>query len=194
VLDGKDHPTKYGITWAFTQTGPNKWKWTRKRDGKVIAVSNWTVSEDGQTFSSSRENMRPDGSTSHENLKFKRTAGKSGLAGTWEGTELKMTSPATLEIERWQGDGFSFLDPVYKERTDFRLDGKDYTPKGPLVPKGTTMSGKKIDDRNLELTYKLKGKTTETDRWELSADGKTLTATLTFPGQSKSAIAVYDRE
>ena len=99
-----------------------------------------------------------------------------------------------LEIEKWQGDGYSFLDPVYKERTDFKLDGKDYIPKGPLVAEGTTMSGKKIDDRNLELTYKLKGKTTETDRWELSADGKTLTATLTFPSQSKPAVEVYDRE
>ena len=29
-FDGKDHPTKYGNTWAITQTGPNKWKWTRK--------------------------------------------------------------------------------------------------------------------------------------------------------------------
>jgi hypothetical protein len=194
VPDGKDHPTKYGNTWAFTQTGPNKWKWTRKRDGKVIAVSNWTVSEDGQTFSSSRESMRPDGSTSHEELKFKRTAGTSGLAGTWESTEVKMTSPATLEIEKWQGNGYSFLDPVYKEHMDFKLDGKDYIPKGPLIAEGTTMSGKKIDDRNLELTYKLKGKTTETDRWELSADGKTLTATVTFPGQSKPEVDVYDRE
>lgn len=194
VLDGKDHPTKYGSTWAFSQTGPNKWKWTRKQDGKVIAVSNWTVSADGQNFSSSRESMRPDGSTSHEELKFKRTAGTSGLAGTWESTEVKMTSPATLEIEKWQGDGYSFLDPVYKERTDFRLDGKDYSPQGPLVAKGTTMSGKKIDDRNLKLIYKLNGKTTQTDRWELSADGKRLSATLTFPGQSKSEIAVYDRE
>ena len=194
VLDGKDHPTKYGITWAFSQTGPNKWKWTRKRDGKVIAVSNWTVSEDGQTFSSSRESMRPDGSTSHEELKFKRTVGTSGLAGTWESTEIKMTSPATLEIEKWQGDGYSFLDPAYKERTDFRLDGKEYTPKGPLVAKGTTVSAKRIDAHNIELTYRLKGKTTETDHCELSADGKSLTATLTFPGQSKSEIDVYDRE
>ena len=39
-----------------------------------------------------------------------------------------------------------------------------------------------------------RSQTTETDRWELSADGKTLTATLTSPGQSKSTIEVYDRE
>jgi hypothetical protein len=193
-LDGNDHLTKYGNTWAITKTGPNKWKWTRKRDGKIIAVSNWTVSEDGQTFSSSRESMRPDGSTSHEELKFKRTAGTSGLAGTWETTEVKMTSPATLEIEKWQGDGYSFLDPAYKERADFKLDGKDYIPKGPLVAKGTTVSAKQIDDHNIELTYKVKDKTTLTERYDLSTEGKMLTVTRTFSGQSKSEIDVYQRE
>jgi hypothetical protein len=193
-LDGKDYPTKYGNTWAITQTGPNKWKWTRKRDGKVIAISNWTVSEDGQTFASSRASMRPDGSTSHEELKLKRTAGTSGLAGTWESTEIKMTSPATLEIENWQGDGYSFLDPAYKERTEFKLDGKDYTPKGPLVAKGTTVSGKRIDDHKFELTFKLKGNNISTERYELSADGNTLTDTVSLPGQNKSEVDVYNRE
>jgi hypothetical protein len=193
-LDGKDHPTKYGNTWAISKTGPNKWKWTRKRDGKVIAVSDWTVSEDGQTFSSSRKSMRPDGSTSREELKFIRTAGTSGLAGTWESTEVKMTSPTILEIEKWQGDGYSFLDAAYKERTDFRLSGKDYIPKGPLVAKGTAVSAKQIDDHNIELTYKLKGKTTSTERYELSTDGKMLTATVTYAGVSKPEVQVYDRQ
>ena len=193
-FDGKDHPTKYGNTWAITQTGPNKWKWTRKRDGKVIAVSEWTVSEDGQIFSSSRESMRPDGSTSHEELKFKRTDGSSGLVGNWETTEVKMTSPATVEIAKWQGDGYSFLDPAYKERANFKLDGKDYTPTGPRVAKGTTVTSKKIDDHTMELTYKLKGKTTQTERWELSPDGKTLTQTITFAGVNKPEVDVYDRQ
>jgi hypothetical protein len=192
-LDGKDHPTKYGNTWAIAKTGPNKWKWTQKRDGKIISVSNWTISEDG-IFNSHRESMRPDGSTSHVEVTFKRTAGTSGLAGTWESTEFKMNPPATLEIEKWQVDGYSLLDPAYKEREDFKLDGKDYTPKGPRVPKGTTVSGKAIDAHKMELTYKLKGKTTETDSWELSEDGKTLTETLNFSGVSKPELDVYERQ
>jgi hypothetical protein len=46
----------------------------------------------------------------------------------------------------------------------------------------------------MELSYKLKGKTTQTERYELSADGKMLTQTTTYPGVSKSEIGVYDRE
>jgi hypothetical protein len=193
-LDGKDHLTKYGNTWAIAKTGPNKWKWTRKRDGKVITTATWTVSEDEQTFIDSSDSMRPDGSTSHEESRMKRTAGTSGLVGTWESVEVKITSPTTLEIEKWQGEGYSFLSPAYKERVDFKLDGKDYTPKGPRVAKGETMSAKRLDDHNIELTYKLKGKTISTESYEVSADGKTLTDILSFPGQSKSETDVYDRQ
>lgn len=46
----------------------------------------------------------------------------------------------------------------------------------------------------MELTYKLKGKTTETDSWELSADGKTLTNTVTYAGLDKPEIDVYGRQ
>ena len=57
-----------------------------------------------------------------------------------------------------------------------------------------TVTASRIDDHNIELTYKLKGKTTETDKWELSVDGKTLTQTVTYPGVSKPEADVYDRK
>jgi len=46
----------------------------------------------------------------------------------------------------------------------------------------------------MELTYNLKGKTIETDKYEVSADGKILTQTVTYPGVSKPEIDIYDRE
>jgi hypothetical protein len=193
-LDGKGHLTKYGETWSIKPTGPSNWESTTKRDGKVTDKSMWSISADGQTFTSHEESMRPDGSTGRTELVFKRTGGTSGLAGSWESTSLKVLSPTGMQVAKWQGDGYSRINPAYKERLDFKLDGKDYTPSGPRVPKGTTVSAKKIDDRNLAMTYKLKGKTTETDKWELSADGKTLTQTVTYPGVSKPEVDVYDRE
>jgi hypothetical protein len=193
-VDGKDHPTKYGSTWAVTKKGPNTWTWTRKRDGKVTDQSTWTVSDDEQTFTSMSEDKRPDGSTSHDEIKLKRTAGSSGLAGTWESTEVKVGLPTTIEIAKWQGDGYLMSNPAYKERAEFKLDGKDYADKGPRVANGTTISGKQIDDHNIELTYKLKSKARETDRWVLSADGRTLTDTVSYPGQSKQEVDVFDRQ
>ena len=56
------------------------------------------------------------------------------------------------------------------------------------------LAAKKAGDHSMELIYKLKGKTTETDKYEVSADGKTLTQTVTYAGVSKPEVDVYDRE
>jgi hypothetical protein len=194
TLDGKGHVTKYGDTWSIKTTGPSSWESTVKRDGKVTSKAKWVISEDGQTFTSTDENMRPDGSTGKSEATLKRTGGASGLAGSWESTSVKVLSPTSIEITKWEKDGYSRISPAFKERLNFKLDGKDYTPTGPRVAKGTTVSAKKGDDQTMELTYKLKGKTTETDKWEVSADGKTLTQTVTYSGVSKPEVDVYNRE
>jgi hypothetical protein len=194
TLDGKGHVTKFGDTWSIKATGPSSWESTNMRDGKVTNKSKWSISEDGQTFTSTDEDMRPDGSTGRSEATLKRTAGTSGLAGSWESASVKVLSPTTIEFAKWQGDGYSRISPTYKERLDFKLDGKEYAPAGPRVAKGTTVSAKKIDDHSIELTYKLKGKTIETDKWELSADGKTLTQTVTYAGMSKPEVDVYQRQ
>jgi hypothetical protein len=193
-LDGKPNKTKYGNDWTVTKSGPNGWHWVTKRNGKTISDAMWTVSDDGATSVYVSTETRPDGSTSHDETKLRRTAGTSGLVGTWESTEIKIGAPYHIELAVWDKDGYSMKSPVYKGEADFKLDGKDYTPKGPRVAKGTTISGKKIDDRTMELTYKLNGKTTETDRWELSADGKTLTDTINYPGVDKQEVDVFERQ
>jgi hypothetical protein len=194
TLDGKGHVTKYGDTWSIKATGPSSWESVNKREGKVTAKSKWTISEDGQTFTTVDENMRPDGSTGRSESTLKRTGGNTGLAGTWESASVKIMTPISIEIAKWEGDGYSLVNPAYKQRLHFKLDGKDYKPTGPRVAEGTTVSASKSGDRNMELTYKLKDKTTETDRWELSDDGKTLTQTVNYSGVSKPEVDVFDRE
>ena len=174
TLDGKPHVTKYGDTWSVK--------------------SKWTVSADNQTFTSTDENMRPDGTTGKTEAIFKRTGGTTGLAGTWQTTSVKVLSPSSITIAKWQGDGYSRTSAVFKETLEFKLDGKEYAPKGPRVPPGMTVTAKKIDDHSMELTYALKGKAMETDKYEVSADGKTLTQTVTYSGVSKPEIDIYDRE
>jgi hypothetical protein len=194
TLDGKGTLTKYGNTWSIKATGPSGWESTTKRDGKVINKEKWTVSEDGQTFTSMAEDMRPDGSTGKSEAIFKRTGGTSGLAGSWESTSIKVMSPTTMELAKWQKDGYSMMNPTFKEHLNFKFDGKEHMPSGPRVAKGTSVTATKVDDHTMELTYKLKGKTTETDRWELAADGKALTDTVTYAGVSKPEVDVFDRE
>lgn len=194
TLDGKGHVTKYGDTWSIKTTGPNSWESTNERDGKVTNKSKWTVSADGQTFTSIDESMRPDGATARSEATLKRTGGTSGLVGAWESASVKVLSPTSIGIAKWQRDGYTRTNPAYKEILDFKLDGKESTPKGPRVPKGMTVTAKKTDDHSMELTYKLKGKTIETDKYEVSADGKILTQTVTYSGVSKPEIDIYDRK
>ena len=194
TLDGKGHVTKFGDTWSIKTTGPNSWESTNELDGKVTNKSKWTISADNQTFTSIDESMRPDGSTGRSEGTLKRTGGTSGLAGTWESTSVKVLSPTSMEIAKWKKDGYSLINPAYKQHLNFKIDGKEYTPTGPRVATGTTVTAEEVDKHSMELTYKLKGKTTETDRWELAADGKTLTDSIIYPGVSKQEVDVFDRE
>jgi len=194
TLDGKPHVTKYGDTWSIKTTGPSSWESTNELDGKVTTKSKWTVSADNQTFTSTDEITRPDGTTAKTEATFKRTGGTTGLAGTWQTTSVKVLSPNSITIAKWQGDGYTRTSPAFKETLDFKFDGKEYMPKGPRVPKGFTVTAKKSDANSMELTYKLNGKTTETDKYEVSADGKTLTQTVTYAGVNKPEIDVWNRE
>ena len=77
-----------------------------------------------------------------------------------------------------------------------KLDGNghpDLDPNG--GDKGTAYSGRRLNERSLEVTEKFKGKTTGTRQIKLSTDLKTLTVTLRLVGQSRpQSILVYDRE
>jgi hypothetical protein len=194
AIDGKEYPAKIGGTWSIKKEGPNSWKSVRSRDGKVISTATWTVSEDGQTLTQTTEGTRVDGSTFKTVLKSKRVAGTSGLAGTWESTDATISATVPFEIAAFEGDGLSFINPAGKRRLDLKFDGKDYPDKGPRVTEGSTASGKRIDQRTIEVSNKVKGKLVSTDRTELSEDGKTLTTTTSFPGVAKQQMFVYDRQ
>jgi hypothetical protein len=194
VADGTYQKTKFGDTWSVKQEGPNTWKSVTKRDGKVTSTSTWTISDGGNMFMARTEGTRPDGSNFTNEFKAKRISGKSGLAGTWESTELKLSSPSDWEIKPYGSDGLSFITPAEKEHLDLNFDGKDYADHGPRVAPGATSSGRRIDARTIELTDKLKGKVMDTNQMKVSEDGKRLTLTVHNAGVDKPQIVVYDRQ
>jgi hypothetical protein len=73
------------------------------------------------------------------------------------------------------------------------IDHRDLDQKG--SDKGTAYSGRRLNERTLEITEKSQGKITSTRQIELSPDLKTLTMTTRLVGQSKpQSIFVYTRE
>lgn len=195
VADGSDQPGLRGTTLAVTVEGPNTWKVVRKKAGRTLIIGIWTLSGDGQTLNDDYTEYPPDGSPSSTPYVYKRTAGSSGFTGTWD-SESEMVKPGIeLQIQPWEGDGLSFISPAAHATKSIKFDGNDYPDQGPKVDAGTTTSGRRVNERSLEITEKFQGQITDTRQIELSADHKTLTMTVRLEGQSRpQRIMVFDRE
>ncbi len=194
VADGTDQPGIFGTTVSITIEGPDTWKVVRKRDGRAVLTGIWRLSKDGKTLSDTFRANQPDGSTLSLDYVYERTSAGSGFGGTWESTSKKVNSVYEFEIQPYGGDGLSFLTPSEHETQDMRFDGKDYPDAGPDVPAGTVSSGRRVNERTLEMTDKIQGKVVTTRQIKVSADLKTLTTTVHPAGQSKPNILVFDRE
>lgn len=193
VIDGTDQPSHFGRTVAITQESPTVWKMVIKKDGKVISSMHHVLSDEGKTQTIEGTATKPDGTTSNFKVVEKRIGTGSGFAGTWESTDVKISSPDEWEIEPYGANGLTFNTPAYHDTLSINFDGKDYVEKGPNVAAGSTSSGKREDPNTLEITDKIKGEVMDHTRYEVSPDGRTLTLTIHETGQPNAVTIVYDK-
>lgn len=193
VADGTDQPGLFNTTLSVTVQAPDTWKVVRKGQGRVLLTGIWKLSQDGNTLRDAFTANQPDGSNVSLDYVYKRTAGTSGFPGTWESTSEKVNSAIELQIQPFE-DGLSFVNPAAQTTKKMKFDGKEYPDEGPNVPSGAVSSGRRLNERTLELTDKIKGKIRDTQQIKLSADGKTLTMTVQPVGQSKPNVLVFERE
>lgn len=207
IADGTDQPALNGTTLAVTVKGPNNWEVIRKFKGRMLLKAEWTLSADGKTLKDDFTQYLPDGftllsqpmpngSSIYMPLVYDRTAGTSGLLGTWDSDSAKASKSIELQIQQGESGGLSLRRSDEDAPKKFMLDGKDY-PEIDASGKetGATYSARRINDRNFEVTYKSKTEITGTLRVELSADLKTLTVTDHPAGQVRpKSTLVFDRE
>jgi hypothetical protein len=130
-----------------------------------------------------------------QRLVYQRTAGSSGFLGTWHTESEEFESVVELQIQPYGGDGLSINDPEAQMISNMKFDGNDYPNIGPNVPPGYMSSGRRVNERRLEIAHTYKGKTFDTQRIELSPDLKTLTLSRLAAGETKpKEILVFDRE
>lgn len=195
IADGSDQPGLRGTTLSITVKGPNNWEVIRKMKGRTLLTGYWTLSEDGKTLNDAYTEYAPDGSTSSLPYVYERTAGSSGFPGTWDSESEKAKSGIELQIQPYEGDGLSFNSPDAEMAKKMKFDGTDYPDLDPSVAPGSASSGRRLNERSLEITDKFKGKITGTRQIELSTDLRTLTMTVRLVGQNKPKnILVFDRE
>lgn len=193
VIDGTDQPGVSGTTLAVTSEGPDTWKVVRKQDGRTLLTGTWKLSEDGKTLTDLYRENQPDGSILSMDYVYQRTTPGSGFAATWDSVSEKMNSPYELQIQPYESDGLTFITPADHRTRNLKFDGKDYPNTGPNARPGS-MSGRRVNERTLELTIKNNGKVTATRQISLSSDLKTLTMTVKPAGGRKPNILVFDRE
>ncbi|MFZ0818549.1 MAG: hypothetical protein WAM91_00650 [Candidatus Acidiferrales bacterium] len=207
VADGSDQPGLSGTTLSITVKGPNSWEIIRKMKGRTLLTAYWTLSEDGKTLNDAFTQYLPDGMTLFSQplpdgstlflpYVYERTAGNSGFLGTWDSESAKVTAGIELQIQPYERDGLSLKRSDEEMAKMIKLDGNDYPDLDPNGgDKGTSYSGRRVNERSLEITEKFKGKITGTRQIELSRDLKTLTVTVHLVGQSRpQSILVYGRE
>jgi hypothetical protein len=192
--DGADHPGIFGTTLAVTVLGPNQWKVVRKNNGAMLISAIWDLSADGSTLTDNFTGYRADGTTSNLVYKYKRDQPGQGFAATWISTEEQVHSSYEMQVEPYGDNGLSFINTAQKMTKSIAFDGKDYAARGPNLPEGYGTSGRRLGERSVELTDKIKDKVLDTQQVEVSADGKTLTFTTHIAGVSKPNIQVFERE
>ena len=194
TVDGTEQPGHSGTAVSVTPVEPNTWKFVRKKDGYAVMTAIFRLSADAKTLTDNFTVSRPDGWTFSIDYVFTRTAGSSGFAGNWESSNEKENSVYELEIQPYQGDGLALWLPAEHSTRKMKFDGKDYAVQGAEVAPGSASSGHRENDHTLEITDKINGRTTDTQRITLSPDRNTLTMTVKEAGHSKPDILVFNRE
>ena len=204
VANGTEQPGLQGTTLSVTAKGPNRWEVVRKMKGRRLLSATWTLSEDGKTLHDDFTQYLPDGltlfstplpngSTLFMPYVYERTAGQSGVVGTWDSDSAKVSARIELQIQRDEDGSLSFKRSDEGVAKKIRFDGKDYPDLG--AGKDAVSSGRLVNDRSLEITDKTNGKITGIRQIEISTDLKTLTITDREVSLSRpKSILVFDRE
>ena len=192
VVDGTDQPGGFG-TLSVAAEKPDAWKVIRKKDGRVLVSATWNLSEDGSTLTDHYTGFDANGTPHPVNYVYKRKAGGSGFAGEWVSTSETVNSVVMLQVRPYEDDGLTFIEPSISLTRSLKFDGKDYPNLGKNAAPGTTSSIRRVNERALEMTYKINGNVLYTQQIELSSDLQTLTITRLIVGESEPNIRVFER-
>jgi hypothetical protein len=158
-----------GTTLSITVKGPNSWEVIRKMKGRTLLTAHWTLSEDGKTLNDAFTQYLPDGTTLFSQplpngatlflpYLYERTAGSSGFLGTWDSESAKVKAGIELQIQPYDGDGLSFKRSDEEMAKTIKLDGHDHPDLDANGgDKATAYSGRRVNERSLEITEKSKG-------------------------------------
>jgi hypothetical protein len=189
VADGTDQAGLPGTTLSVKAEDPHRLTVLRKQDGKVVVSAKWKLSPDGRTLRDDFTSMQPDGPAVTVDYLYRRTAGNSGFAGTWQSTTKPLGLKLELGIDPYENKGLSFHSPGSDKNVIF--DGRDHPVPG---KEDQSFSGRRRGTGVLEYTERNGGKITRERQFEISRDGRTLTETIQLAGRATPDVYVFERD
>jgi hypothetical protein len=164
-------------TLAVKEVDARTVQFVAKKNGKTSWEQTRTVSEDGKT-QTIKTTSYPPNSTSPVTAEAvleregKTPAGAHAISGSWKLKKMSESENALISTYKASGDELTMTTSTGGSWTA-KLDGKDYPVKGSYNE--DTVSLKKINDHEIEESYKRGGTLIEVDKVTVSADGKTMT-------------------
>jgi hypothetical protein len=176
-------------------TDANNYERSAARNGVPLGTTTYKISSDGKTLVTETTGNSPSGKSFDDTTTYTRVAGTKGLMGSWKDTDVKMKED---QVMVWKAgptaDSMRWELPDLKAYVDITFDGKEYTPVGPTVPKGLTLSLTKTGPHSLAMVEKLNGKVLEKSSYKLSPDGKTLTEVEAPPDGKAPETIIYEKQ
>jgi hypothetical protein len=190
-FDGSEQVADHGITAAWQQVDARTWE-SAWRYGEVEHREHVVLAANEQTLTVSAVAIRPNRAAENTTFAFDRVSGNSGLQGEWRMTRVATQSEEIYEFVRDGADGMILKIPQATIRG--RFDGQDYPVTSPNFAPGTSYAFHLVSPSALEVTQKQNGKITVTTVYEVSLDGRSLSATTTYAANpSQPMKQVFDR-
>lgn len=193
TVDGTDQPGVGGTILSVTAEDAHAWKVVRKKGGRLLLTASWALSKDGKTLRDDFVAIGAGGSRSSTNYTYRRKAGTSGFAGTWESrNNATLNFAFVLQVKSYEGRGLSIIDSTDGLTMNVKFDGKDHASGGSNAPAGFTAAAHRANQRTMEITGKVKGRAGLTQLMTLSSDLRTLTVIQRF-GRREPNVLVLER-
>lgn len=193
-IDGKEYRMTSGDVVLWKQVDDAAWTATYlKPDGTPLSTDTWTLSPDGQSLTVVNAGTRPDGQGYSNTTSYVRTAGTTGLMGSWKSTQVKLSAGEELVIAEYGLGGLSIKIPSMKASVLAAFGGRDVAPAGPDVPPALTVALERAGPSSFRLIERLSGVVTYSAVYTVSADGKTMTAVGNARGEP-SQTAVWEKQ
>lgn len=196
-IDGKAYRMAAGDLATWKQVDPSSWTTEYlKPDGKPLAIDTidtLKLLDGGNTLTVVTTGTRPDGENFTDSSTYTRTAGTTGLIGSWKSTTVQLSSPGELTIAAYGLSGLSIKIASLQASLLANFDGKAVAPVGPDIPPGLTIALLRIGPASFRMVQEVNGAAIYSSRYTVSDDGKTMTEDGNSPGDS-SQTSLWEKQ